>query len=336
MNNRIINFRHPIIALLMIVLNGVEAKASTPWTVNPSDYRYDMSLYLDVAFVTGEMDYAAYEVAAFCGEQCRGIAEVLPLGNGKECLYLRARSNKESGETLTFKYYNKATEEIDSVERVSFTFESNGRLGYPSSPYKVTIYPYNTVSVKIAGSEGGSVDNEGGLVLIGSEIEVTAIPDEGYHFDTWSDGDTDNPRTFIVEDHMEISAQFERNTYTLTYMVDGVVYKTVEVVYGDAIVPEEGVSKPGYFFTGWDDLPDTMPAHDVTVNAVFGEGMVGDVNMDGRINIADVNMILNYVLGLNPDNFNAALADVDGNGRILITDVNGVLNHVLGISVLQQ
>lgn len=335
MNNPIIKFRHAIIALMMIVLSGAGAKASAPWTVNPSDYRYDMSLYLAVAYAGGgEMDYASNAVAAFVGEECRGIAEPLALGNGKQCLYLRARSNKESGETMTFKYYNMETGEIEPIDGASFAFESNGRLGYPSDPFKVTVYQY--YAVKFLAGEGGSVDNEGGRLLAGTEVEVTAIPDEGYHFDAWSDGDTDNPRAFTVEDHMEVTALFERSAFVLTYMVDGAVYKTVEVLYGDAIVPEGAVSKPGYLFAGWEGLPETMPAHDVEVNAIFREGMLGDVNSDGRINIADVNMILNYVLRLNPASFNAAMADVDGDGRVLITDVNIILNHVLKISLIQQ
>lgn len=131
MSNTIIKFRYSIITLCMVLLNGVGAFASAPWTVNPSDYRYDMSLYLDVCFAKTQMDYSKYDVAVFVGDECRGIAERLPLSEGNECLYLRARSNKESGETMSFKYYNKDTEEVLSVEGVSFDFESNGRLGYP-------------------------------------------------------------------------------------------------------------------------------------------------------------------------------------------------------------
>ena len=63
MNNTIIKFRYSIITLLLVLLNGVGAYASTPWTVNPSDYRYDMSLYLDVSFAKTKMDYSKYDVA---------------------------------------------------------------------------------------------------------------------------------------------------------------------------------------------------------------------------------------------------------------------------------
>lgn len=83
MKNSIIKFRCKIIALMMIVLNGAGAFASAPWTVLPGDYRYDMSLYLDVFFEDTEMDYSRYDVGVFAGDECRGIAEIFPQGMAK-------------------------------------------------------------------------------------------------------------------------------------------------------------------------------------------------------------------------------------------------------------
>lgn len=69
-----------IVALLMALFHSVAASAADTWSVNPSAYRYDMSLYLDVVFGTGEkLDYTQYDVATFVGDECRGVAEVLPL-----------------------------------------------------------------------------------------------------------------------------------------------------------------------------------------------------------------------------------------------------------------
>lgn len=268
MKNSIIKFRRSIIALLMIVLSGVGASASTPWAVNPGDYRYDMSLYLDVSFLaTGKMDYSQYVVAAFCGDECRGVAQVLPLPDGGECLYLRARSNQETGETMTFKYYNMQTEEILPIDGVSFPFESNGRLGYPSTPYEVTIIRHYDVS--LSAGPGGAIDAEGGRIAEGTELTVTATPAEGYHFEKWSDDATDNPRTILVDGDITLTAQFAVNTYKLTYNVDGNLYKEYEVDYATAITPEAEPTKEGYTFSGWDEVPETMPAHDVTVSGTF-------------------------------------------------------------------
>ena len=268
MKNLIIKCRYSIIALLMIILNGGAASAAAPWEVNPSNYRYDMSLYIDVAFAVGKMDYSEYDVAAFVGDECRGIAEVLTLEGGKECLYLRARSNRENGETMTFKYRNKATDEVLPIEAVSFDFVSNSRLGYPSTPYKVKIIFYHDVT--ISSTEGGSVSNTGGRLAEDTVLHINAIPAEGYHFTKWSDGNTDNPRAVFVENSdISLEAQFEVNIYKLTYNVDGAEYKAYEVAYNTTITAEAEPTKEGYTFSGWDAVPETMPAKDVVVNGTF-------------------------------------------------------------------
>lgn len=59
--------------------------------------------------------------------------------------------------------------------------------------------------------------------------------------------------------------------YSLIYMVDGEEYKTVQLAEGDAITPEANPTKDGYTFSGWSEIPETMPAHDVTVTGTFTE-----------------------------------------------------------------
>jgi len=267
MKETIVKYKNAIIALMMIVLNGVVALASTPWTVNPSDFRYDMSLYLEVSFVASEMDYSCYDVGVFCGDECRGVAEVLSLSNGKSCLYVRARSNQESGETMTFKYYDKKTEKVLVIDGVSFAFESNCRLGYPSDPYLVKIIRH--YDVVLSAGVGGTIDHAGGRIAEGTEITLTAAPNEGYHFEKWSDESTENPRTIIVNEDLALSAEFGVNTYKLTYIVDGVEYKTYDVDYGTVLTAEAIPEKEGYSFSGWEGLPETMPAHDVTVSGTL-------------------------------------------------------------------
>ncbi len=267
--NSIIKFRYAIIALLMIVINGVGAFASTPWTINPSDYRYDMTLYLDVKIASQQMDYSQYEVAVFCGNECRGIAEPLSLGNGKECLYLRVRSNVESGETMTFKYYDKEAGKIFSIPDVSIQFESNEAIGYPSDPYVIDIDDTQYFELTFSAGKGGSVDQESGSYAEGTELVVTATPIEGYSFDQWTDGVKDNPRTLVVDKNLSLVAEFSVNSYSLTYMLDGETYKEFTIEYGSEIASEASPEKEGYTFSGWEGLPTTMPAHDVVVNGSF-------------------------------------------------------------------
>ena len=70
--------------------------------------------------------------------------------------------------------------------------------------------------------------------------------------------------------------------YKLAYMVDGVEYKSYELEYGATITPEPAPTKEGYTFSGWSEIPETMPAYDVTVTGSFAVNqylityMIGD------------------------------------------------------------
>lgn len=57
--------------------------------------------------------------------------------------------------------------------------------------------------------------------------------------------------------------------FKLTYMVDGEEYKSYMVDYGATITPEPAPTKEGYTFSGWSNIPATMPDHDVTVTGTF-------------------------------------------------------------------
>ena len=56
---------------------------------------------------------------------------------------------------------------------------------------------------------------------------------------------------------------------------------------------------------------------------------VGDVNKDGSITDADVQALVDIVLGKTP-NSNPKLTDVNGDGSVTIADVTKLVNIVLG------
>ena len=63
------------------------------------------------------------------------------------------------------------------------------------------------------------------------------------------------------------------------------------------------------------------------VTVIMGEGVTGDVTGDGQLDIADVNAVINVMLGkAAPTN----AADVTGDSRVDIADVNAVINLMLG------
>ena len=102
-------------------------------------------------------------------------------------------------------------------------------------------------------------------VEFGSAITAEDNPTkEGYTFSGWSE----IPETMPASD-VTITGSFTINKYKLTYTLDGEEYKTAEVDYGTVLTPEEAPIKEGYTFSGWSEIPETMPANDVTVTGTF-------------------------------------------------------------------
>lgn len=74
---------------------------------------------------------------------------------------------------------------------------------------------------------------------------------------------------YTADEDITLYAVWSANTYTITYMADGILYKTVQVKCGDTVIPEAGPEKSGYNFKGWKDLPAVMPPNDITVEAEY-------------------------------------------------------------------
>ena len=111
------------------------------WTVSPFDYQYDMTVYaqlkIDNAVVS---DYSNYEVAAFVGDECRGVA-VVDTKDNSTWLYIRVRSASASGENISFNMFDKTERKIKRIAE-TVDFESNGLAGMPSGPIDLTPAKY--------------------------------------------------------------------------------------------------------------------------------------------------------------------------------------------------
>jgi len=58
--------------------------------------------------------------------------------------------------------------------------------------------------------------------------------------------------------------------------------------------------------------------------------LTGDVNGDGVVDVADINVLLNIILGNDSASNYGGRADVNGDGNIDVSDVNSVINIMLG------
>ena len=118
----------------------------------------------------------------------------------------------------------------------------------------------------------GTRTPEAGQSIFNKDYVASGIPvglleapsKEGYTFNGWVDAPS------IMPSHdVSIYGAYTKNKYHLNYIVDGNDYKSYEIEYGASITPEESPSKEGHTFSGWSEIPSTMPAYDVTVSGSF-------------------------------------------------------------------
>ena len=85
-----------------------------------------------------------------------------------------------------------------------------------------TPIPHFTLTVSCNPTQGTVTGT--GTYLAGSEVTVRAIPYDGYVFDRWNDGNTQNPRTVVVNNDMTLEALFKATSVNESGMTTLNVY----------------------------------------------------------------------------------------------------------------
>ena len=172
--------------------------------------------------------------------------------------------------SVQLKIDEKATPGEYKLRFSNVAFSDVNAVSYEQNDFVVnlTVYQDYNITATSANETMGTVTG-GGSYRNGTKATLTATPNEGYHFVKWSNDVTENPYTFAVDKDLALTATFDAKEYNLIYMVDGVEYKKVPVKFGSTITPEAFPTKVGYTFSGWREIPATMPTSDVTVNGTF-------------------------------------------------------------------
>ena len=246
---------------IMASAHNLRANDAT-WDYNPYAFQYDMSVYVELASVDGKniTDGSDYQIAAFCDEECRGIAEEKAIEDHKY-VYLRIRSNKTEGEIINFRVKNTTTGKVAKVSE-TIEFKSQQTIGYPSDPFSINALNPYSVTFVIDGVEHRSD------LFFGDVIAVpTDIAKEGYTFVGWSPEIDET-----VPDHdVTYTATYAINQYTITFDTDGgSEIAPITQDYNSAVTAPADPTKTGYTFAGWDkEIPATIPAEDITIKALW-------------------------------------------------------------------
>ena len=136
------------------------------------------------------------------------------------------------------------------------------------------------------------------------------------------------PIEFAIQNGAVTVAAAQPEMHTVTFKDwDGTVLKTQEVQHGgDAEAPADP-TRVGYTFTGWDKAFTNIMA-DLVVTAQYE--MLGDVDGDGNVSMADALTILRMAMDILPVE-NQQIADVDGDGFITSMDALLALRFAMHI-----
>ena len=91
---------------------------------------------------------------------------------------------------------------------------------------------------------------------------------------------------------------------------------------------DDGTSKA--FQIGAGEWKLSLNLQERTLVVTRDNGMLGDVNGDGAVNVSDVTTLINMILGTIP--MNQSVADVNSDGAINVSDVTALINIILGVT----
>ena len=265
-----------ILSIMAMVLWASALSAQSHWQCDINANQSYMSVYFHLTDGTNVYeDTTPYEVAAFVGEECRGVATFEQVVKNEITFkygLLQIRCDGVSEETAYLKVYNKLTQEEKRIYGAKIALVDGGTIGEVSTPVRYNIIA-NTPKYQVTGTPNdevmGTVTGSG----IYEEEEIAhlkATANTGYHFVKWSNDETNDTCTFAVMKATELQAIFAPNQHLLTFISEGDTVRSELQDYNSTIVLPENPTKEGYSFTKWTpSVASKMPNNPLTYEAQF-------------------------------------------------------------------
>ena len=144
-----------------------------------------------------------------------------------------------------------------------------------------------TISTVSANPEWGTTAGDTAALYL-DEIEISAIPNYGYHFVRWNDNNTSNPRIVSVTEDKTFTATFAKNIYSITKNAEhGSISGNSSAEYLDEVTLTV-TAYNGYHFTQWSDGNTDNPrtivvTQDTTMEAIFDYLLTGSCGQNNAL-----------------------------------------------------
>lgn len=105
------------------------------WTVNPANYQFSMNVVARINYNGAATNAANNLLGVFVGNELRGVASPT-ISGGNAYYFVSVYANQYNGETLRFRVYYGATDQIHGTPE-TVVFQHNLLVGSIASPYFV-------------------------------------------------------------------------------------------------------------------------------------------------------------------------------------------------------
>ena len=229
---------------------------------NLTSFQLDLHLPADLTYVEGSAEASARLAnhTLYANPQANGSLRLATLSltsaaiaayDGEICT-LRVRSARG----LDAGNYTLSMDGILCVARNGVNYEGETAYGtLASSGTSATPASY-TLTYLVDGEVFATASYAAGEAI----TPIEAPNKKGHTFEEWEG----LPTTMPAQD-LTVTAKYSVNAYTITYYLDNELYATQTVDYGAKITPPEVQNTETATFEGWQDVPETMPDHDLSI-----------------------------------------------------------------------
>ena len=243
-----------------------QADGSYDLTVGLNNYTDIVAAQFDIHWLKGMITSAeALEKATrLNGHSCT----VADMGNGVYRVIIFSMTNAAIAEkegalfTLTYTPEGNLNYRDTQVQIKNVVLSDKGGTNYTSESGVSSNAAFTGFTLKFV-FEGETLCEQ--FVRKGTSINAPNVQEkEGYSFSGWGEVPAKMPAKDLT-----FTGNYIINKYNLVYMIDGVEFNKTSVEFGSTITALEVPTKKGYTFSGWNEVPSTMPAKDVTIEGSF-------------------------------------------------------------------